>query len=268
MIRWALYQEPHRHYKHLKDDGKWSWSVGGQRIISVTTVLDGGQDNLTRWAIGQTLLAAEETMHDWYGVPHRNDSVLSFGELAGLNPNMAEAVRDSKGAVGTDSHVYLAKCLEAQYDVLPVVGDVPYGVVYAIDAWIAEAEPEPVEDEHGPRVERCVGDPETAVAGTYDAQVTLADGVHRLDLKTSRTVQPKHWAQVAEYERLAVLNGESESDWLSILHVDDAGNFRLLSIAACGPKAALAAAVFKAHLTILRGSAKLSALCKTTPDKD
>ena len=122
-------------------------------------------------------------------------------------------------------------------------------------------------DESGPRVERCVGDYERAVAGTYDAQMRagymarkMPEGVHRIDAKSSNTLQPKHFAQVSEYEREAVLQGEEPSDWLTVIQFTPLGEYHPYSIAVGSAEHKLAQSVFDAHLTIHRGLAPLRKL--------
>lgn len=271
--RWALHESPFRHYKHLKDDGKWSWQIGKQRIAGVTSVLDGGQDNLTQWSASQATTACTVAATRWLGAgPALAESLLSFAELAattGLTPNQ---VRDSKARCGTAVHGYLAWRLCGG---VPNAGTransaVPYGLCAAVDDFLRDYAVRPVQDALGPRVERAVGSVERAVGGTYDGQVstwTLLNGdyaTHRIDLKSSNTLQPKHWAQVAEYERCAVEGGESPSDYLTLVHIQPTGSYELFSIKTGSAEHELALAVFDAHLLNYRGLPTLGKLLKTT----
>lgn len=260
---WTLHEEPHRHYKL---NGKWS--IGGVRIASVTQVLDNSIGALTGWAASQAVAAAEQVAVDWFGAgPALASSLLSFGELAALQPEWPDNVRDDKADSGNAAHSYLACRLQGYSLATPPL--VPYGLRVAIDDWIDEWRPQLVDG----RAERIVGDVERAVAGTYDAQVVVRTlsvremfqsraGTHRIDLKQSRTVQPKHFAQLAEYERSAVDSGEEASDYLTILHITPTGTFKLYSIDVGGPEHKLALAMFDACLAIHRATPKLAKILK------
>ena len=284
MSKWTLHDKPFRHYKVVGPKGKPTWEgKDRQRIVSVTTVLD-GDEALPRWAASTALGAAETAARAYFhGVDEALDtSILSFGQLVETTGMMPDAVKDLAGDEGTAAHVYLAQRLRAWSGVessllgLPARGlpEVPYGVMVAIDGFLAEHEPEPVIDAQGPRVERIVGDYDTAVAGTYDAQVLMGSDAsgwwpevgdaptHRIDLKSSRTMQPKFFAQLAEYERLAVGNGEDPSDYLTVLHVDRAGNFQLYSIEVGSAQHKQALQLFDANLAIHRLTPKLAKILK------
>lgn len=273
--KWALHQEPHRHYK-LND----SWSIGGVRIAGVTSVLDAGQDALTAWATSTTLAAAENAVCDWFDadVPLAT-SVLSFGELVALGGRMPNDIRDAAAVTGTRLHHYIAERLSSaceafegaaaneDYDCMdddsaPLA--LPYGLVAAVEAYLDEHQPYPCHDHAGPRVERCVGSRPFAYAGTYDAQVWMGvnAGRHRLDLKSSNTVQPKHLAQLAGYEEAARECGEEPSDFLTVLHVNRCGDYKLHTIPATGQPYALAVGVFHAHLVNHRGVPALAKLLR------
>jgi hypothetical protein len=249
------------------DTGKITWlGANKQRIGSVTDVLDGGAEALLNWAVGNAVAACETAAVRYLdcGVDLAG-SILDFGALAQLTGRMPDTVRDDKAALGTAAHDYLAYRLGCPEP--GTAGLVPYGYRCGIDAFIAEHQPVAVRDTRGLRVERAVGDFERAVAGTYDAQVLLEPGergrarmVHRLDLKTCNAVQPKHWAQVAEYEREAVLCGEEPSDYCSILHVTPLGDFALHSIAVGSPDYLLALDTFSSYLQIRRGENRLAKL--------
>ncbi len=283
MSKWTLHDKPFRHYKVVGPKGKPTWEgKDRQRIVSVTTVLD-GDEALPRWAASTALGAAETAARAYFhGVDEALDtSILSFGQLVETTGMMPDAVKDLAGDEGTAAHAYLAQRLRGWSGVEAALGvhersalayAVPYGVRVAIDAFLAERAPEPVIDEHGPRVERVVGDYDTAVAGTYDAQVemtgpTLVTGweaayKHRIDLKSSRTMQPKFFAQLAEYERLAVGMGEDPSDYLTVLHVDRAGNYALHSIEVGSAQHKQALQLFDANLAIHRLTPKLAKILK------
>lgn len=265
--RWKLCRHPHRHYKYHNDKGKWSWQIGRERIAGVTTILDGGQDQLTQWAANTALAASEQIAVDWFGAaPALAKSCLSFGQMAELSGRMPNDVRDRKGHTGNLIHGYLA----ARLCGLEFPGSsVPFGLRYAVDQFVREHDVAPVRDELGVRVERCVGDTRRAVGGTYDAQVWMLGGdhpgtasCHRIDAKQSNTIQPKHYAQLAAYERCATLCGEQSSDYLTLVHLMPTGDFDTHSIKVGGPDHALALAVFDAYLLIHRGVPALSKLLK------
>ncbi len=271
--RWALHHEPHRHYKYLGDNGKWSWQIGKARIAGVTTILDGGQDSLAQWAANTAIGAGQQVAVDWLGAgPALAGSLLSFGELANLSGRMPNDVRDRKGRSGTLLHGYLATRLGVPTD----YDGLSYGLRVAVDRFVHDWCVCPVNDELGPRVERCVGDAGRAVGGTYDAQVFVVGslggrgmetGVHRIDAKQSNTVQPKHLAQLAAYERCAVLCGEAPSDYLTLIHCNDLGDYEPHSIRVGSDEHALALAVFDAHLVNYRGLPALGKLLKL-PQED
>lgn len=271
---WTLHEEQHRHYKL---NGKWS--IDGVRIASVTQVLDNSVGQLTGWAASQATAACEQVAVDWFGAgPALASSLLSFGELAVLQPEWPDNVRDDKADSGNAAHDYLAQRLRCRpRAVAAATSNVPYGLRVAIDDFIEQHRPVVLEDAAGTRVERIVGSRERAVAGTYDAQLSISLrsldptdclngrwGRHRVDLKQSRTVQPKHFAQLAEYERSAVDSGEESSDYLTILHITPTGTFKLYSIDVGGPEHKLALAMFDACLTIHRATPKLAKVLKET----
>lgn len=247
-----LHETPWRHYKI---DG--SWTASGRRIVSVTTVLS-GVDNLTSWAASQAVAAGAEVAERWLGWQH--DSVLSFGEACALTGLMPDDVRDAAAARGTALHRYFGAALLAPG--APQYAELPYGYCAAINLFIAREKPAVPYDGGGPRVERAVGDAERAVAGTYDAQVFMADARHRLDLKSSNTVQPKHFAQLAAYERMAVAAGEETSDYLTIVHIDGTGNYALRSIAVGSEEHKTAERMFDAYLHIHRANSELAKVLK------
>lgn len=263
--RWALHQSPHRHYRHLRDDGKWSWeSRDRTRIASVTAVLDGDIDWLLSWAVGKALVAAEAACYGPWAA--ECEDFAEACDATGLMPN---TYRDLKGAIGTAGHAWLEARLGGYVgDYYPgaTEPELPYGYRLAIDAFLNETGFRCAHDDRGPRVERAVGDEVRAVAGTYDAQGSptkagpLHPGVHRIDLKSSNTLQPKMAAQVAEYERLAVLCGEELSDYLTIVHIDALGNWTPTSIPTGGPEEAAALSVFDAALTTYRAAPQLRKL--------
>lgn len=269
--RWALHETPHRHYKYLGDDGKWRWQIGKQRIAGVTSILDAEADALLSWHGGQVATAYTAAAETWLGAgPVLAESVLSLGELAALTGHMPNDVRDAKAAIGTRMHEYLADRLAGVSGPgRSVYEDLPYGLCVAVYDFIRDHGACPVFDHLGSRVERAVGSVKRAVGGTYDAQVWMETGKHgcvrmrhRIDLKSSNTVQPKHFAQVAEYERCAVECGESPSDYLTIVHIQPSGHYDLYSIAVASPEHELALAVFDAHLLNHRGLPALGKLLK------
>lgn len=267
---WTLHETPHRHYKL---NGKWN--VGNVRIASVTQVLDTA-NSLTSWAASQALAASEQVARDWIDGAESafTQSLLTFGELAVLQPEWPDNVRDAKGDSGTLAHSYLADCLAGLSGRTGNGARAPYGLRVAIDGWITKYRPTLVKDQRGMLVERVVGDKGRAVAGTYDAVVDIQPlaratptniavfmghwGRHRLDLKQSRTVQPKHFAQLAAYERLAILCGEESSDYLTVLHAQPTGIATPHSIPAYGGDARRALAIFDAHLTLHRETPRLA----------
>lgn len=279
-VEWALHQEPHRHYKVNTGD-KWSWQNRDKtRIASVTTVLDGDTDWLLSWAVGKALVAAEAAMNSLGKVRYLLEDE-DFGELCEATGLMPNTYRDLKGGIGTAGHEYL------EWRLRRLTGRVadpqcalPYGYRRAIDAFLDETGFVAVVDDRGPRVERAVGDEARAVAGTYDAQgrvgcgrfvlesagppplepIRVASSLHRIDLKSSNTLQPKMLAQLACYERLAVLCGEDRSDYLTIIHIDACGNWTPTSIPTGGPEEEAALAYFDAALVLYRRAPELRKL--------
>lgn len=252
---WTLHETPHRHYRYM---GSWN-GAGKQRIVSVTQVL-AGPSTLTDWAERQALVAGEWVAQNWLGsAPVLAKSLLSFQQMAALSGLLPSQVRDAKGASGDAIHKYLrAKLLQTWP--LP---DAPYGLRMAIDRIVRELQPMAVTDIDGPQVERIVGDYRRAVAGTYDARVSLRDlSTHRWDLKQSGSVQPEHFAQLAGYEELATVCGESPSDFLTIMHIDDLGNFEPYSIAVGSADYGYALQHFLAALALYRTGNKLKKVLK------
>ncbi len=269
---WTLHQEPFRHYKATNDNGKDTWNgAHKQRIVSVTDVLDGGQNNLTSWAIGNALVAAETAMATWFPAvaPALASSTLDFGGLAEITGLMPDSIRDNKADLGTLAHRYFAGLLCDELALSPSEAAlVPYGFRVALHDFMTEHDPVAVMDERGPLVERTVGDFERAIAGTYDAVLNcvghgaVPSGRGRWDLKSSNTVQPKHFAQVAEYEELAVLCGEKPSDYVGVLHITPLGDFKPYTIQVGSPDYVAALAVFNHYLGIKRGESRLAKLLK------
>lgn len=268
---WTLHQEPHRHYKVLLPGAKKpSWQIKGVgRIVSTTTVLDNASQ-LTGWAASQSTAAGYQVAVDWFGAgPALSTSLLSFGELCALQPEWPDNVRDRAANQGTLAHHYLASKFDVAEPSFAVV-DLAYGLRCAIDDFIRDRQPLAIHDQHGARVERCVGNVENGVAGTYDGHLLsnsddfpdFRRGAHRLDLKSSRTVQPTYFAQVADYERSAVMQGEQPSDWLTILHVDRLGGFKLHSIPVGGAAHVRALRLFDSYLDIHRSTPELAKLLK------
>ncbi len=263
MTAWELRQEPHRAYWRTKDDepDKWTWNGRDKvRIASVTTVLDGDMDRLLDWAVGKAFTAFEAVAAarglEFGGLD-------DLGELCQATGLMPDTYRDLKGDIGTAGHAYLAAVLAGCAVPMGPYDGLPYGYRLAIDSFLDETAATPVYDKRGPRIERAVGDEVTAVAGTYDAQVQafnrggLAAGVHRIDLKSSNSLHPKQMAQLAEYERLAVLCGEDRSDHLTVVHIDGLGNWKPWSIPTGGAEEQAALAYFDAALAIYRRGPEL-----------
>ncbi len=261
MPAWELRQEPHRAYWRTKEGepDKWTWNGRDKvRIASVTTVLDGDMDRLLDWAVGKAFTAFEHVLNAHGGVFGEDNRDL--GELCQATGLMPDTYRDLKGDIGTAGHAYLAAVLAGCAVPMGPYDGLPYGYRLAIDAFLDDTAATPVHDERGPCIERAVGDEVTAVAGTYDAVVTvpaggrggLAAGVHRIDLKSSNSLHPKQMAQLAEYERLAVLCGEDRSDHLTIIHIDGLGNWKPWSIPTGGPEEQSALAYFDAALALYR----------------
>lgn len=270
---WELREPPqykHRHYAVSVDGKKAVWNgADKQRIVSVTTVLDGGQDRLTDWAARQGVAAGEMVARRWLGADDALDeSVLAFGELAALQPEHPHTYRDLKAQQGTALHNYLAASLvDDRREQCSAALGLPYGLRAAVDGFCEQWQPSPVCDLRGPRVERAVGDYERAVAGTYDGQVRMErpeggryTDVHRMDAKSSNMLQPKHFAQVSEYEREAVLGGEEPSDWLTVAHFTPLGEYHVYSIAVGSAEHRIAQGVFDAALTIHRSTPLLAKL--------
>lgn len=261
--KWSLHQEPHRHYKVVGPKGKPTWNSNGQRIVSVTTVLD-GDDRLREWAASQALAAGEQVARTFMdGDAALDGSLLSFGQLAYTVGMMPRQIKEVAGDNGTLLHTYVAHRLRGRSigaTRLSTPG-VPYGLQQAAEEFLGRYEPHAVVDDFGPRVERAVGDEKRAIAGTYDAQVTMPAAIgrviHRIDVKQSRTIQPKHFAQLSEYEREALLNGEHESDYLTVVHMDHAGNVKLYSIEVGSAQHKRALDLFDAHLTVYRNDRSL-----------
>lgn len=275
---WTLRQPPeygHRHYAVSVNGAKPVWNgAGKRRIVSVTKVLDGDAGSLLGWATSHAVYAAEQTMQTWFGVSaaYEASSVLSFGELCKLSGLMPDDIRDAKGATGTALHEYAAAWLKGEDCTVEQLAALPYGLRCAVDAFHGDHDPRPLYDVHGPRVERAVGDYRRAVAGTYDAQVRLWTGqgaaehligqrpIHRIDYKQSNSVRGSMFAQLAAYERMARGCGEQRSHFLTVVHCDDCGNFKLHTIPAAGEPYKLALSVFDAALTLYRGNPQLGKL--------
>ena len=185
MSNWRLDQEP-RQYRRLDEKtGKWTWCVEGSRarIASVTTVL-GEDPGLQNWAVGRTIAAAHQVARAWYGPDP--DSLLGFGQLCELTGEMPDQIRDRAAAVGTAAHDYLGAALAAPGLEDPATS--LFGLRSAIDDFLDEWNVLVCTDEHGPRIERAVGDAALGVAGTYDAQVMMVQNgldidIHRIDLE-------------------------------------------------------------------------------------
>jgi hypothetical protein len=258
---WALHQEPHRHYKVLREaDGKWVWQNRDKtRIASVTTILDGDMDRLLGWAVGKAFTAFERVALDRGAI----DGLDDLGELCQATGLMPDTYRDLKGDIGTAGHTWLELRLTGSSAGEHDFTMLPYGYRLAIDAFIDETGFRAEVDERGPRIERAVGDEARAVAGTYDAQgrptraCALLPGLHRIDLKSSNSTHPKMFAQLAEYERDAVLCGEDRSDYLTIIHIDALGNWTPSTIPTGGEAEADARAYFDAALALYRLGPKL-----------
>jgi hypothetical protein len=262
---WELRQTPHRAYWYTPPGGKPSWTIKGVgRIASVTQVLDAASGGLTSWAAAQATAASEQVARDWLGAEAPlAQSVLSFGELAALQPEWPDNVRDAKGDSGTALHHYLhARLSPLENTYYPA----PYGLRCGVDAFMDQHQPLAVYDAEGEfYVERAVGDLQRAVAGTPDALLDLGGRVpefHLVDLKQSNTVKPTFFAQLAAYHRCAQMSGWPAADFLTILHVDGAGNYKLHSIPANGPDATMALDLFDAYLAIHRMTPKLARLLK------
>lgn len=279
MTNFKLHHEPHRHYKLQKPDGKWSWQNRDKvRIASVTDVLD-KDSALTNWAVGNALVAAERVAVQWLDAgPALAGSVLDFALMANLTGLMPNDIRDDKGVIGTAAHHYLGEALQnfpggskAAY----IDSALPFGYKTAIDIFLADTGFIAAADENGERVERAVGSEELAVAGTYDAQGAhnsmehpIEDGVHRIDLKSSNSVQPKHFAQLAAYEHLAIESGEEPSEWLTIIHINALGDWRPYSIKASSTESERAFLLFMSYLNIRRSEAALAKLLKPPTEED
>lgn len=249
---WTLHQEPHRHYKVSVNGKKPVWNANGKRIKSVTQVL--GESGLAGWAAGQALAATERVMIDWFGAaPAIARSALSVGQLAALQPEWPDNVRDAKGESGTALHHYMGAKL-AQPDDMPLP-DAPYGLRIGVDSFLEDRRPFVHSNRYGgPMVEQIVGDPKRAIAGTYDALVWMPDvngelRLHRIDLKQSNYVKDDMMAQLAAYERC---DRAHRADFLTILHVSPGGTYDLYSIAVGSAEHRAAMALFDAHLTIAR----------------
>ena len=260
-----LHQDPHRHYKI---DGKWT--ANKQRVASVTAVL-GGSDGLTNWAANQAAIAGETAARRYLGAGDDLDhSILPWRALVELTGEMPDHVRDAAAARGTAAHHYLAEALEASSGLYgPADGaHVEYGHREAIDAFIDHTGAGAFMDDHGLRVERAVGCPKLAVAGTYDAQVVMdvsggdCAALHRIDLKSGSSVQPTALAQLAMYERLAVRCGESPSEYLTIVHIDSCGGFKLHTVPVGGRAYNEAIELFHSYLNIYRSAPRLAKLLK------
>ena len=270
MYGWELHHSPYRHYKRQKDDGKWTWEgKDRQRITSVTDVLD-SRESLTGWATARTLIAAERAAVDYLGAgPMLARSIIDFSTMTQLTGLMPDTIRDDKAELGTAIHGYLAAALKRTPMPEPAP---PFGLQEAVEAFLDDTGFTPAHDAHGPRVERAVGSVDLAVAGTYDAQGAPAwgsrmqRGVHRIDAKSSRTVQPKHLAQVAAYEYFARLNGEEPSQYLTIVHLDPLGMWNPYTIEAEGEQYQRALTYFMANLAIHRGTPKLAKLLQKPED--
>lgn len=256
---WTFHTSPYRHYRL---DGSWN-AASGERIVSVTQILDGGQNRLTSWAAAQAVAAGERVAEDWCGLSP--SSALSFPALCELTGQMPDQVRDRAATRGTDAHHYLAWVLGGQEGPQPPC---EYALRCAIETFLVATAAVAVRDGAGARVERVVGDADRGVAGTYDGQADLLDtphpcgSRHRLDAKSSKSLQGKHFAQLAAYERMAALCGEEPSDYLTILHLRPSGDYRLVSIAVGSPEHTLALAMFDAALVAYRAGPKLDKLVR------
>lgn len=254
MSAWTFHTEPHRHYRF-----NGSWNVpSGERIASVTQILDGGQNRLTAWAAAQAVSAATDAAEAFCGMAP--DSVLAFPALCELTGQMPDQVRDAAATRGTQAHRYLAWALGGHDGPQP---DADYALRCAIDSFLDGTQAEAVRTADGsPNVERVVGDASRGVAGTCDAQVWIDGGMHRLDAKSSKSLQAKHFAQLAAYERCAVMCDEAPSDYLSILHLLPSGEYRPVPIAVGSADHKLALGMFDAALTLHRSTPKLDKLLK------
>lgn len=254
----SLHETPHRHYKVVRDGAlRAGWNgAGGRRIASVTQIL-GGDDSLPAWAARQAMAACTEAVRTWYAIDPVA-GLLSLGEIAQLQPEWPDNVKDKAAAEGTAAHTYFGACLLGPMAMRRC--EAPYGLRCAIDAFITVHTAILQSDARGPLLERAVGDFDRAVAGTYDAVVDIDFRRHRIDLKSSKSMRPEYWAQLAAYERCAMLCGEMPSEFLSILHIDRLGGYALHSIPTDGPEHVQALALFDAHLLIHRSAGPLAKL--------
>jgi hypothetical protein len=256
---WTLHHEPHRHYKLSVDGKKPVWNANGKRIKSVTQVLS--ESGLASWAAGQAAAACERVMVDWFRAgPAIATSMLSVGQLAALQPEWPDNVRDAKGESGTALHHYMGARLSGgagasnRREFIAGFVQAPYGLRVGVDDFLRERQPFTHSDRQGPCVERIVGDPKRAIAGTYDALVWMPDAqgelrLHRIDLKQSNYVKDDMMAQLAAYERC---DRAHRADFLTVLHVSNGGTYDLYSIAVGSREHRAAMALFDARLTIAR----------------
>ena len=161
---------------------------GGQRVVSVTTVLDGAWPN-NGWRIpygakwtAERLLSTEGLRRIRMLMDADEDYSAQRNDLLKWGKAGPTERRDVAGDHGTDLHQYLERRLTGAIEALPERET--FSGYHAVEQFLATYRPEPV------YIEAQVRSVAEGYAGSFDAIVDIYGRRVLLDLKTSQTYDP------------------------------------------------------------------------------
>ncbi len=259
-MSWELHQAPHRHYRY-----NGSWSIGKQRIQSVTQVLDAADDRLQQWMLGQAFVAGE-----------KDGCAPGLMQRAYARGHGPEAIRDKAAALGTISHSALealargewrgakeeARVRAARYMAGSDVDRAGGQPITAQDLWPRFRALEDFFADHDLKTEQseqAVGSVKHAYAGTFDWFGRL-DGVPTLiDAKNTNMLSWRHPVQLGGYENARREMGMERARRLLVLRLTAVATYEIADVAKLGGYAH-ARRTFLHQLKVFRAERRIDGL--------
>lgn len=199
----------------------------GRRMASASSLgnpFQGDTSGLTSWSAREDRSATAEVFAmqgagDWLDTGAAIDAELIKFDL-GHSATLRRA-----GERGTATHSVLEALTTGEDVKVDHLSEKPAGHAAAVLDWWAVRQPEPI------LCEQIIVDADAGIVGRFDLLCMIDGAPVLLDLKTSNTLQPKHFIQVAAYMRGIEVSGyEPVPESGLILHTTAAGEWREITV--------------------------------------
>jgi hypothetical protein len=200
----------------------------GRRMTSASSLgnpFQGDTSGLTKWSAHEDRSSVAEVFAMQGPGAWLDDGAAIDAELVRFDLGHSATLRRA-GERGTAVHTVMEALAAGGAAHVDHLTDEAAGHATAVLDWWARRQPDPI------LCEEIIIDPDTGVVGRFDLLCALDGEPVLLDLKTSNTLQPKHFVQVAAYIRGIEVSGyEPVPASGLILHTSSDGSWREVPVA-------------------------------------